>query len=145
MGEPLRLTFDVACSPEHAFTTWTARIDTWWPRDHTVGGDDVAAVVLEPVVGGRIFERTESGAEHDWGRVTVWDPPHRFGYRWHLAQPPDDATLVEIRFDSAGSGTRVSIEHTGWDRLGERGDPLRGRNRSGWQSLLPHYVAVVND
>ena len=145
MIEPLRLAFDVACSPEHAFATWTDRIDAWWPRDHTVAGDDVAQVVLQPELGGRIFERTRAGAEHDWGRVTLWEPPVRFGYRWHLAQPPDDATDVEIRFVPAGPGTRVEISHTGWDRLGERGDILRGRNRAGWRTLLPHYVAAATE
>ena len=43
----------------------------------------------------------------------------------------------------ADSGTRVEISHTGWDRLGERADILRGRNRTGWRTLLPHYVAAA--
>ena len=38
MTGPLRLSFDVACSAEHAFTVWTAGIGTWWPPDHTVTG-----------------------------------------------------------------------------------------------------------
>lgn len=141
--EPLHLAFDVGCSPEHAFATWTGRIDTWWPRDHTVGGDDVEEVVLQPRLGGRIFERTRGGDEHDWGQVTLWEPPVRFGYRWHLGQRPDDATDVEIHFEPTDSGTRVEISHRGWERLGDRGETLRGRNRAGWETLLPHYLTVV--
>ena len=68
MIDPLRLSFELACSVEHAFTTWTARIGSWWPADHTVTGEDDISIVLEPRVGGRIYERTGAGAEHDWGR-----------------------------------------------------------------------------
>ena len=56
--------FDVACPPEDAFAVWTARIDTWWPRDHTVTGAPDLEVVLQDRVGGRIFERTPDGAEY---------------------------------------------------------------------------------
>ncbi len=35
---PLRVSFEVACSPERAFLVWTSRIGTWWPHDHTVTG-----------------------------------------------------------------------------------------------------------
>jgi hypothetical protein len=51
--------------------TWTERIGTWWPADHTISGAPVA-VVLEGRIGGRIYERTAQGGEHDCGVVTVW-------------------------------------------------------------------------
>jgi hypothetical protein len=56
--EPLRLAFRVACPPEHAFDIWTRRTSLWWPADHTMSGEDGLDVVIEPRVGGRIFERT---------------------------------------------------------------------------------------
>ena len=31
MTEPLRLSFDVACPPEHAFSMWADRTSLWWP------------------------------------------------------------------------------------------------------------------
>ncbi|HYU83171.1 MAG TPA: hypothetical protein VEK80_00080, partial [Kribbellaceae bacterium] len=84
MIEPLRLSFEVACPAEHAFRVWTAKISRWWPADHTVTGEPGLDVVLEPRVGGRIFERTAAGAEHEWGEITAWEPPRRLGYLWHL-------------------------------------------------------------
>jgi uncharacterized protein YndB with AHSA1/START domain len=144
MTEPLRMEFDVACPPEHAFAVWTARIDTWWPRDHTVTGAPDLTVVLQDRVGGRIFERTPDGTEHDWGEVTVWEPPERLAYRWHLRQDPADATEVDIRFLPTGDdATRVEIEHRGWERLGSAADTHRERNIAGWSSLLPHYQQHV--
>ncbi len=140
---PLTLSFDVDCSVEHAFSTWTDEIGTWWPRDHTVTGA-AAAVVMQSGVGGRIYERTPDGDEHEWGEVTAWEPPGRLAYLWHLARDRADATQVEIRFVPRGDdGTRVEIEHRGWERLGATGEQWRERNQMGWESLLPHYAAAV--
>jgi hypothetical protein len=133
----------VACSAEHAFAVWTTRIDTWWPRDHTVSGR-AEAVVLQSGVGGRIFERTPDGDEHDWGEVTIWSPPRTLGYRWHLGRAASDATEVQIQFVSQGDeSTRVEIEHRGWDRLGADGVEWRQQNQGGWDALLPHFQAAV--
>lgn len=145
MSEPLRLSFEVTCSPEHAFGVWTTGIGTWWPSDHTVTGRPDLAIVLEAAVGGRIYERTPKGAEHDWGEVTAWEPPTRLAYLWHLRQDRADATDVEIRFVPLGpDGTRIDIEHRGWERLGTSAEPFRERNRTGWATLLPHFRAAVD-
>jgi uncharacterized protein YndB with AHSA1/START domain len=141
---PLQMSFDVACSAEHAFRVWTGRISTWWPPDHTVTGQ-AALIVLEGAVGGRIYERTSDGVEHDWGEVTVWEPPARLVYQWHLRGDRTDATEVEIRFTAQGSAAaRVEIEHRGWERLGSAAGEWRERNRAGWETLLPHYLAEMD-
>ncbi len=145
MIEPLRLSFDVAAPADHAFATSTAGIDRWWPDDHTVTAQEGLNVVLEGRVGGRIFERTVDGREFDWGEVTVWEPPTRLVYLWHLRQDRSDATEVEIQFLwVAPDATRVEIEHRGWERLGADGPTKRERNAGGWATLLPHYQAVVS-
>jgi hypothetical protein len=142
--EPIRLSFDVRCAPDHAFAVWTSDIDRWWPADHTVSGGDDVLVVLEPRPGGRIFERTPSGVEHEWGEVTIWEPPARFGYLWHLRQDRADATEVEIRFVDAGDGTtRIEIEHRGWEALGADAQTWRDRNHGGWATLLPRFVTAA--
>jgi hypothetical protein len=48
-----------------------------------------------------------------------------------LHQDRRDATRGEITFRPDPEGTRVSIVHAGWERHGERGGPLRDRNRRG--------------
>ena len=143
MTGPLRMSFEVACSPEHAFRVWTTGIGTWWPTDHTVSGDSDLDIVLEAGVGGRIYERTRDGTEHDWGEMTMWEPPVLLGYRWHLGQDPAMATDVEIHFVSEAAVTRIVIEHHGWERLARAGDGLRERNRVGWMSLLPHFTTAI--
>jgi len=143
--EPLRISFDVACSAEHAFRVWTSRIGTWWPPDHTVTGRP-EQIVLQGDVGGRIYERTADGAEHDWGEVTVWQPPSRLAYLWHLGIGRSSATEVDIKFIASGEkATRIEIEHRGWERLGEAAGWWRERNTAGWENLLPHFRAAAEE
>jgi uncharacterized protein YndB with AHSA1/START domain len=143
VSEPLERSFTVACSPAHAFATWAERTSRWWPAGHSVSGDADLTVTFEPRPGGRIFERTPAGEEHDWGEVVVWQPPHRLAYLWHLRQDRADATEVDISFTGDPGGTLVTIVHRGWDRLGARGEELRERNGRGWAGLLPRYVAAT--
>ncbi len=82
--------------------------------------------------------------EHDWGEVTIWEPPRRLGYTWHLNRDRSDATEVEIRFVARGdAATTVEVEHRGWERLGAGGQAWRDRNDGGWATLLPHFIAAA--
>lgn len=142
MIEPLRFSFDVACPVDHAFDVWTTRASSWWPRSHTVSQEKGLEVVFEGRSGGRIFERTRTGREFEWGEITAWEPPRRLRYLWWIATDLESATEVEIRFSARGEGTRIDIEHRGWEKLGDRGPGWRDTNRGGWGGTLPHYVAA---
>jgi uncharacterized protein YndB with AHSA1/START domain len=140
MTEPIQISFDVECPVTHAFEVWTERISSWWPRSHTVSGQDDADVVLERRVGGRIYERTTAGDELDWGEVTAFEPPRRLSYLWHIRRDRAEATEVAISFTPIDEGTtRVEIEHRGWERLGAESDTWRDRNYAAWGTLLPRY------
>jgi quercetin dioxygenase-like cupin family protein len=142
--EPLRLAFTVACPPERAFALWAQQTSRWWPHGHSVSGTPGLKVIFEP--GGRIYERTPDGTEHDWGEVLVWEPPHRLVYLWHLRFDRADATEVEVTFTPAAHGTAVIIEHRGWERLGAAGPERRERNLRGWGGVTPRYrVAALVD
>ncbi len=138
--EPLELKFTVACAPTDAFDMWAAQTSLWWPSSHSVSTDPDLTVTFEPRTGGRVFERTTTGDEHEWGEVLAWEPPRRLAYLWHLRQDRADATEVEITFTGDDDATMVTIVHSGWERLGAKGSELRERNTSGWEGLIPHYV-----
>jgi uncharacterized protein YndB with AHSA1/START domain len=138
--EPIELRFTVACSREHAFEVWAVKTSLWWPHSHSRSGDPGLTVTIEPRPGGRIYERTLAGVEHDWGEVLAWEPPARLAYLWHIYGEREDATEVDIRFAPSGDATTVTIVHRGWARLGARGEELRRRNVQGWDGLLPHYL-----
>lgn len=144
MIDPLELVYEAKCPPEHAFDVWTRGFSSWWPKGHSVSGDLDVEVFFEPRVGGRIFERTGDGSEIDWGEVTIWEPPTRLGYLWHIRRDRADATDVEIAFTETPDGTtRIEITHSGWERLGESGEDWRDANRGGWGSLVPHFVVAA--
>jgi uncharacterized protein YndB with AHSA1/START domain len=143
--EPIELRFTVGCPREHAFEVWAVRTSLWWPHSHSRSGDPGLEVTIEPRPGGRIYERTPAGAEHDWGEVLAWEPPARLAYLWHIYGEREDATEVDIRFAADGDATTVTIVHRGWERLGARGPELRRRNVQGWDGLLPHYLRACPD
>jgi uncharacterized protein YndB with AHSA1/START domain len=139
--EPVHKTLVVACAPERAFAVFTHELGTWWPLGtHSIGGDKVVEVVFEEHVGGRIYERHEDGGEGEWGRVLAWDPPARFAMTWYPGNDAGRATELEVRFAAEGAGTRVDLEHRGWEILAEHAQEHRTGYDSGWGQVLEHYT-----
>lgn len=136
--EPITKTMTVARRQEETFQFFTARINDWWPkRTHSLGQDKVARVDFEPRVGGRIFETQHDGTKLQWGKVLVWDAPHRIVYTWHLSKPEDMGTEVEITFTMLGDDeTRVDLIHRNWEKLGDEAEALHGQYDGGWDHVF---------
>jgi uncharacterized protein YndB with AHSA1/START domain len=133
---PLRKSVTVPVSKSEAFTRFTADIAKWWPlSSHSVGGDDATGVVIEPRVGGSVYER-QGDITHPWGAVLAWNPPHSFRMTWHPGRSPETAQEVEVRFIDAGSGTRIELVQTGWEKLGDAAPRTRMGYESGWNAVL---------
>ena len=140
----LRKTVEVAAPPERAFRLFTEGMAEWWPlATHSVGEERAETVILEPGVGGRILERTLDGEEHLWGTVTVWEPPGRVAFTWHPGRGPDSEQDVEVRFEPSGSGARVELVHTGWERLGDRAAAVYENYDGGWDFVLSERFAAA--
>jgi uncharacterized protein YndB with AHSA1/START domain len=141
----LRKTITVARPPEVAFRVFTEGLASWWPaRTHSVGHERVDTIVLEGHVGGRFYERLDDGTEHDWGEITTWDPPGRLGMTWHAGRDPETAQQLEIRFVAEDDGTRVELEQTGWEVLGDEAEATRANYASGWTGVLGSYAEAVD-
>ena len=142
--DPIVREIEVPRPPAEAFRIFTAEIDSWWPTERfSIGVDEdggipPARVVFEAGVGGRIFEAWVDGSEHDWGRVTVWDPPHRVVYDWKPNDLDRPYTEVEVTFAPiAGGGTHVRVEHRRWELLGaDLGRRSREAYANGWPYVL---------
>ncbi len=138
---PIRKAVSVDAPPESAFETFTARVASWWPtQTHSIFETEVADVVLEGSVGGRLYERSVDGAEADWADVLVWEPPHRIVLRWRV-NPERSPTEVEVRFRAEGTGTRVELEHRGWERTADSDG--HASYVAGWGVLLDRYADRV--
>jgi uncharacterized protein YndB with AHSA1/START domain len=143
--DALRFSQEIDCPPGHAFDVWTTRLSTWWPKGHSASGDPDTVPLLEPRLGGRLYERTSDGREIEWGEITEWDPPRRLGYRWHIAWDVALATDVTLTFVDLGDDrTRLDVVHAGWERFGEEADRFRTANSGGWGALLPAFVTAAD-
>jgi hypothetical protein len=141
---PIRREFEVRCSVEHAFDTWTRQMGLWWPvKGHSTS--DAKSVKVEPQLGGRIFETTLSGEKIFWGTVNIWEPPDRFGYLWHIGENDDSqATQVIVTFTALDAArTRITIEHKGWENAGPQAGPRRRGNERGWDGLIATFMAFI--
>jgi len=135
----------VKCDPEQAFRVFTREIGSWWPlQRYSIGEDKVTEVVFEEQAGGRIFERHSDGGEGEWGRVLEWEPPRRFVMSWYPGNEPADATELEVRFAPEGEGTRVDLDHRGWERFAEQAAERRSGYDSGWNEVLGYYERALN-
>ena len=131
----------VHCDQRRAFEVFTREIGSWWPlHTHSIGEDKVTEVVFEEKVGGRVFERHDDGAEGEWGRVLAWEPPARFVMSWYPGRDASEATELEVRFTPAGDGTRVDLEHRGWEILAARARDARAGYDTGWDEVLAYYT-----
>ena len=139
---PIVVEFDVDASVERAFQVWTERCAMWWPRSHSMSQADGFAVVFEPHVGGRVYERGADGVEREWGEVTVWDPPHRVEFLWHIFLDRDKATNVSVTFIPGASGTTVRLENSGFEVFGDAAPERTERVGGAWQGIIAEYRAV---
>jgi uncharacterized protein YndB with AHSA1/START domain len=138
----------VPLEPGAAFELFTDRFGEWWPKDsHHIADADAAEVFLEPREGGRWYERAGDGSECDWGRVLEIDRPHRIVLGWQLTPKfeydpdPANGTEVEVTFTAEGDGTRVTLEHRGFEAHGEAGAAMRDSvsGEGGWPALIELY------
>lgn len=143
-GEPIVVEFEVDTPPAHAFEVWTNRCGTWWPPSHTMSQSEDFDVVFEARVGGRIYERAADGTEHEWGEVTVWDPPHRLEYLWHIFLNRDKATTVTVSFTASGSGSVVRLENSGFEVFAEAATERKPRVETAWAGITENYRDVVD-
>ena len=140
----------VAVDPATAFDVFTQEVDAWWkqgPRFRT-GAPGASTLHFEPRAGGRLLERFDDDERAEpfvLARITAWQPPERlllemFGRDFG----PNDKTEVEILFEPFDTGTRVTIEHRGWDafaadhpvRHGLVGDAFAAMMGLFWGDLL---------
>jgi uncharacterized protein YndB with AHSA1/START domain len=135
----------------HAFEVFTARQGTWWPlATHHIGKAPAQTAVLEPRAGGRWFELGVDGSECDWGRVLVWEPPHRIVLGWEIGadfeHDPNLKTEVEVRFVAVGPrSTRVELEHRHLERCGDKADNMKQGldSEGGWTQVLQIFAAAA--
>ena len=104
-GMVVRSEVSVPLAPAEAFDLFAREIASWWPlATHSVYGEEATSVVIEPRVGGRVYETTDDGRTSEWGIVSAWQPGERLAMSWHPGNEPGLATQVDISFRATAEG-----------------------------------------
>jgi len=148
---PVRKSVIVKATPQRAFEVFTAGMDRWWPKTHSIAASPVLKSIIEPFVSGRWYTLCEDGSEVVIGHVRVWQPGSQFNVSWEISATwkPDArverASEVEVRFVAqAGGSTRVELEHRHFERMGAtEGQAMRDQVDSGWPGLLNLFANAV--
>lgn len=140
------ITVDVPVA--RAFDFFTGRMEAWWDPDHHIIEAPLERLVVEPRVGGRIYDVGSDGSECQWARVLAYEPPHRFVFSWDIdlewkvEADPARASEVEVRFEEdEADRTRVVLEHRHLDRHGEGWERIRDGvgSSEGWPHELERF------
>jgi hypothetical protein len=148
---PVRKSIVVSATPELAFEIFTAGIDRWWPKAHSLGKTAPLESIIEPFVGGRWYTRHEGGEEAVVGHVRIWKPAEQFTVSWEISADwkPDSriafASEVDVCFTALADGsTRVDLEHRDFERMpAPGGEKMRNEVDNGWAPILDLYVKAV--
>jgi uncharacterized protein YndB with AHSA1/START domain len=103
--------------------------------------------------GGRLVEMYPGTLQQPFvvGRILIWAPGERLVFEWRQSSfAPNEVTEVEVRFDAVKGGTRVTIQHRGWDafppqhkaRLGYTGEAFTSMIGLLWADLLTAFRSL---
>lgn len=106
MSEPdgtIRVGMDLPLAPGEAFPIVIEEL---------AGGLERLGLSFEPGASGRVVEDGLA-----IGQVTAWIPDSRVEIEWRPAEwQTQERTTIELRFEPAGRGTRITLEHHGGGR-----------------------------
>lgn len=131
LPDRVAVTTVVSLDPAAAFRAFTDEVDAWWRRGprFRFGEAREGTIRFEGGAGGRLLEVFEGGEPYEIGRVTEWRPGELLALTWRARHDPGEHTEVAIRFTEVAGGTRITVEHRGFEAIAERS--ASGRRRRG--------------
>lgn len=139
--EPVRQWVEVELDPVEAFELFTTGIAEWWPYKTHFSRGPVETLIFEARLGGELKEVCSDSVVETYGRVLLWDPPRRVVIKWMVAAHRNPPTEVDVRFVPVEAGTRVELEHRGFEAYGdERGPQARDGYAYGWPGVLQKFA-----
>ncbi len=137
MLDPIDFTIEVPCGQEKAFAVFVNEMGSWWPLDKRSmsmhSGKPAKSLRIEAKQGGRIVEIGHDDTEHLWGTIKSYDPHNSISMDFHMGLPPENASLLEVRFSALGNErTQVELTQSNWEAFGDMAEMMRGGYCSGW-------------
>ena len=138
MLDPIVKTIEVPCSQKKAFGVFVNEMGSWWPLDQRSmslmnSGKPAKSLRVEAKQGGKIVEIGSDDTEHLWGTIKSYYPHDFVSMDFHMGLPPENASLVEVRFTALGNErTRVELTQSNWEAFGDMAEMMRSGYGSGW-------------
>lgn len=114
----------VAVAPARAWDLFVTRFADWWPTAYSFSQDRLSEIGIEPVPGGRCYERDDAGHSLSWGTVLAAERGQRLLFLWQITADrrietdTARASEVDVAFEPIDAGTRVSLTHRAFNRHG---------------------------
>lgn len=117
------------------YLTGDAHVENWWGE----------GVTLEPFQKGRFIENWTDAAGRGrvtTGMITAFEPPARLQFDFRR----DDwerATRVEFLLSPDGKGTKVELQHSGWDVIADEAARKKevDAHAERWAEILKNFSA----
>jgi len=142
MLEPVIYTIEVPCDKAQAFAVFLEEMPNWWPLEKRsmslkFCGKPAKSLHVDAKEGGKIFEITSDDEEHLWGTVNVYTPNDYIAMDFHMGLPPENASLVEVKFRELESElTEVELSQSNWEAFGDMAEMMRSGYGSSWTMLF---------
>ncbi|UAL12276.1 SRPBCC domain-containing protein [Caulobacter segnis] len=152
MSSRILVAVRIAAPPEVVFDAFTTDIALWWKPSSLFSFTprSPGGMAFED---GRLVERLPTGKVFEVGKVRIWERGARLVFGWRQAAfAPGMDTEVEVRFEAVEAGTRVTVEHRGWDsvpapHVARHGFPdavFLQRHGEWWRALLAGLASRAN-
>ena len=143
MLDPIVTTIEVPCGQQKAFSVFVDEMNSWWPLGRfsvsAIGGASAKSLRIDAKAGGKVVEIGHDDTEHLWGTIKSYDPHDFLSMDFHMGEPAESASLVEVRFTALGNDrTRVELTQSNWEAFGEKAAMMRGGYGSGWTVIFEH-------
>ncbi|MFN8459621.1 MAG: helix-turn-helix domain-containing protein [Anaerolineae bacterium] len=124
----------INASAERVFEALTADVAAWWGAPYLLTASP-QAIILEPQVGGRLYEQSSSGDGALWATVTTIRKNEHLELTGPIGMSGALHSVVTFNLEpkNEGEATLLKLSH---HAIGQLGDDTQSNYNAGWQELL---------
>jgi Uncharacterized conserved protein len=128
----VHLEVTIAASSQVVFDALTKDIATWWGFPF-LKRKDAQTIVLEPKVGGRLYEVYGENEGALWGMVTAIKSGEELSLVGSMGMPEPTYGAVTFALEPQGNMTIIKFTHSAFGRISQE---RKGCYTEGWKELL---------
>jgi uncharacterized protein YndB with AHSA1/START domain len=122
----------INASPERVFDALTSQVSAWWGAPYLLT-DAPQGIILEPEVGGRLYEVSGEGEGALWAMVTAIQKNRWLELTGPIGMSGAMHSVVSFALEPKGEATLVKLAH---HAVGELGEDTEANYSAGWHDLV---------